>query len=298
MPMTAEQRIAARGCRWARGNTCSSAAAPAPARRRRHAGCSPRERWRTGGRAVDRPEGRPRRRAAAATDRGGRRPAVRAVRSTRPEHRSLAAAVGSAGRCRGASGRADQEVRALLRRRVAPAPQPDRRGAPRRGPLAPELPVARRRRRAQTGTRRSAISPSGSRRAPARSNDASRSTPTGSARATASRTSPVGWSPRAGDGRRLARVLTPRLRPKATPSPSTRRSDQGGSRPDVAHLRRRHARRSRRDHRARARRPARRGRRGPGPVDADARRVRRRDPHGRGPRRRDPAARTHATTDR
>ena len=98
------------------------------------------------GRAADRPEGRPRGRGAAAADRGGRRPAVRAVRPARPGHRSLAAAVGRAGRRRRAGGRADQEVRALLRRRAAPAPEPDRRSAPRRGPLAAELPAARRRR--------------------------------------------------------------------------------------------------------------------------------------------------------
>src|SRR5450755_4064561 len=46
----------------------------------------------------------------------------------------------------GAGGRADQEVRALLRRCAAPAPEPDRRGAARLRPLAAELPAARRRR--------------------------------------------------------------------------------------------------------------------------------------------------------
>ena len=87
-------------------------------------------------------------------------------------------------------------------------------------------------------------------------------------------------------------VLTPRLTPDGdTVAVSTRRGDHSRRRGDVAHLRGRHARRGRRDHGARALRPARRGRAGRRAVDADARRVRRGDPHGRRPRGRDPAAR-------
>jgi hypothetical protein len=46
VPMTA-QGSAARGCRSGRASTCSSAAVPAPGRRRPRGGCSPRGRLRT-----------------------------------------------------------------------------------------------------------------------------------------------------------------------------------------------------------------------------------------------------------
>ena len=97
---------------------------------------------------------------------------------------------------------------------------------------------------------------------------------------------------RAGDGR----LMAPSAHAKAHTRRRhrrrrTRRGAQSRRRGDVAHLRRRHARRGRRYHGARALRPARRGRTGRRGVDADARRVRRGDPHGSRQGCRDPAAR-------
>ena len=76
-------------------------------------------------------------------------------------HGPLAAAVGRAGRCRRPRGRADQEERALLRRRAAPAPQPDPPGAPRRQTAGPPASRCSSTPPARTATRRSATSPQG-----------------------------------------------------------------------------------------------------------------------------------------
>ena len=93
--------------------------------------------------AGDRREGRSQRRARAPTARRHRRRAVRADRPPRGGHRPLAAAVGPAGRRRGARGRTDQGLGALLLRH-APRPPGGGRGDPaRRRPLAGLVPAAR-----------------------------------------------------------------------------------------------------------------------------------------------------------
>ena len=146
VPMTG-RAIAGRGCRSARGSTCSSAARTGTGKTTTARRLLAARTLAHGASAllIDQ-KGDPEDEEQLRADRGGRRRAVRAVRPARPRHGSLAAAVGRAGGRRRAGGRADQEVRAVLRRRAAPAPEPDRRSAPRRGPLAAELPAARRRR--------------------------------------------------------------------------------------------------------------------------------------------------------